>query len=77
MKETRNYCDRCGKEIDTFKEYPKITISLNHIDRGKPKHHKQSVFQRIADRTGSFKKAARFMGDKEDEEICATLMRMR
>lgn len=32
MKETKVYCDHCGKEIDTFKEYPGITISLNHID---------------------------------------------
>ena len=32
MKETKVYCDHCGKEIDTFKEYPGIRISLNHVD---------------------------------------------
>ena len=32
MKETKVFCDHCGKEIDTFKEYPDIRISLNHVD---------------------------------------------
>lgn len=32
MKETRVYCDHCGKEIDTFKEYPGSRITLNHVD---------------------------------------------
>lgn len=32
MKETKVYCDHCGKEIDTFKEYPDIRISLNHVN---------------------------------------------
>lgn len=32
MKETKIYCDHCGKEIDTFKEYPGSRITLNHVD---------------------------------------------
>ncbi len=31
MKETKVYCDHCGKEIDTFKEYPGIRITLSHV----------------------------------------------
>lgn len=32
MKETKDYCNRCGKEIDTLKEYYGNRIILSHID---------------------------------------------